>query len=147
MSINKFGIQLVKGDTRRGGAQWNDTCGIFRNYVRENSLCVEGEVFDAKSRKIRRLANSEADSDAVNKLHLDHRFKTINERPSLAHSTIGHVAIAHRAIRHIKLRTVRLDTLQLRTVCLHTFRLRTVQLDTVAFRHNIYFCIICNICV
>lgn len=79
MSINKFGIQLVKGDTKRGGAQWNDTCGIFRNYVRENSLCVEGEVFDAKSRKIRRLANPEADSDAVNKLHLDHCFKTIND--------------------------------------------------------------------
>jgi len=62
MSTNKFGIQLVNGDTRR-----------------ENSLCVEGEVFDAKSRKIRRLADPKDDSDAVNKLHLDHRFKIISE--------------------------------------------------------------------
>jgi len=75
MSINKFGIQLVKGDTKR--AQWCD--GAFRNYVRENSICVQGDVFDAKSRKIRRLANPEADSDAVNKQHLDDRFKTISD--------------------------------------------------------------------
>ena len=75
MSINKFGIQLVKGDAKRGEARWNDTG--FRNYVRENSLCVDttGEVFDAKSRKIRRLASPETDGDAVNKLHLDRRFK------------------------------------------------------------------------
>jgi len=77
MSINKFGIQLVKGDTKRRRAQWYD--GAFRNYVRENSLCVEGEVFDAKLRKIRRLANSEADSNAINKQHLDDRFKTISD--------------------------------------------------------------------
>jgi len=69
MSINKFRIQFVKGDTKREGAQWCD--GAFRNYVRKISLCVEGEVFDAKSRKTRRLANPEADTDAVNKQHLD----------------------------------------------------------------------------
>lgn len=68
----------MKGDTKRGGARC-DSSGAFKNYVRENSLCVEGEVFDAKSRKIRRLADPEVDSDAVNKLHLDHRFKTISE--------------------------------------------------------------------
>jgi hypothetical protein len=79
MSINKFGIQLVKGDTKRGGARWCDSSGVFKNYVRENSLFVEDEVFDAKSCKIRRLADPEVDSDAVNKLHLDHRFKTISE--------------------------------------------------------------------
>ena len=75
MSINKFGIQLVKGDAKRGEARWSG--GV--NYVRENSLCVDGEVFDAKSRIIRRLASPEIDSDAVNKLHLDHRFKTISD--------------------------------------------------------------------
>ena len=57
------------------------------------------------------------------------------EKPSLAHSTIGHVAIAHRAIRHIKLRTVRLDTVLW----------RTVRLDTVAFGHNTYSCIYASI--
>ena len=77
MSINKFGIQLVKGDAKRGEARWSD--GVFRNYVRENSFCVDGEVFDAKSRIIRRLASPKIDSDAVNKLHLDHRFKTISD--------------------------------------------------------------------
>jgi len=78
MSINKFWIQLVKRDTKRGRAQWCN--GAFKNYVRENSLCVESEVFDAKSRsKIGCLADPEIDSDAVNKLHLDHCFKTISE--------------------------------------------------------------------
>ena len=75
MSINKFGIQLVKGDAKRGEARWSG--GV--NYVRENSLCVDGEVFAAKSRITRRLASPEIDSDAVNKLHLDHRFKTISD--------------------------------------------------------------------
>lgn len=47
------------------------------NFVRDNSLCVNGDVFNTKSRIIRYLANPEKDNDAVNKLHLDHRFKTI----------------------------------------------------------------------
>jgi len=77
MSINKFAIQLVKGNTKGGRSQWCD--GAFRNYVQENSLCVEAEFFDAKSRKIRRLVNPEADNNAVNKQHLDDRFKTISD--------------------------------------------------------------------
>jgi len=56
-----------------------DSSGVFKNYVREKNLCIEGEVFDAKSHKIRRLADLENDSDAVNKLHMYHRFKTISE--------------------------------------------------------------------
>jgi hypothetical protein len=82
MSINKFEIQLVKSDTkrerRRGGTIRAEFLEITYEKIvwkRENS--VEDEVFDVKSRKIRRLADPEVDSDAVNKLHLDHRFQTI----------------------------------------------------------------------
>jgi len=65
MSINKFGLQLGGGSarvTRQSG-------GVSKNYVRENCLCKDGEVFNAKSRVIRHLADPEADTDAVNKLH------------------------------------------------------------------------------
>lgn len=89
MSINKFGIQLAKGDTRRGEARWS---GDFRNYVRDNSICVVGEIFDAKSRKIRRLADPETDSDAVNKRYLDRHLRENRARHEyaveLVHSTI-----------------------------------------------------------
>lgn len=73
MSINKFGIQLVKGDTKR------DAQSNYKNYIRENCLYKNGEVFDAKSCKIIHLASPETDNDAVNKLHLDHRFTIISD--------------------------------------------------------------------
>ena len=79
MSINKFGLQLGGGSdrvTRRGS--WSG--GVSKNYVREHCLCKDGEVFNAKSRVIRHLADPEADTDAVNKLHLDHHLKLMSDR-------------------------------------------------------------------
>lgn len=81
MSINKFGLAATRGGggdgekVRRG--PWSS--GVSKTYIRENCLCADGEVFDAKSRVIRHLASPEADTDAINKLHLEHRFELMND--------------------------------------------------------------------
>jgi hypothetical protein len=62
MPINKFGLTLGGGS--ESYFQWR---GLVRNFVRDNALCVDATDFDAKSRKIRRLALPVDDSDAANK--------------------------------------------------------------------------------
>ena len=57
--------------------QWS---GLLRNYVRDNALCVVATDFDAKSRKIRRVAQPEADTDVVNKLYVDQCVKTLRNQ-------------------------------------------------------------------
>lgn len=52
--------------------------GILRNYVRDNTLCAIASDFDARSRKIRRVAMPEDDSDAVNRLYVERCFKTLS---------------------------------------------------------------------
>lgn len=78
MSINKFGVSLEKsGAARMDYYKWN---GVLRNYMRDNALCVAGADFDAKSRKIRRVAQPTADSDAVNKLYMEKSIKLLREQ-------------------------------------------------------------------
>jgi len=64
MSINKFGLSL--GTSNNLYYQWN---GLLRNYVRDNALCQTTTGFDARSRKIQRVA--QPDTDAVNKRYVD----------------------------------------------------------------------------
>lgn len=52
--------------------QW---CVLVRNYVRENALCRSTTNFDAKSWKIHRVAQPEADTDAVNKRYVEQSIK------------------------------------------------------------------------
>ncbi|XP_071646745.1 uncharacterized protein [Temnothorax longispinosus] len=52
MLINKFGISLGRG----GAEPYYQWSGLIRNYVRDNALCMVATDFDAKSRKIRRIA-------------------------------------------------------------------------------------------
>lgn len=68
MSINKFGISLEKNDSTMMYYQYN---GLIRNYVRANALCMTATDFDAKSRKIQRVAYPEADTDAANKYYVE----------------------------------------------------------------------------
>jgi hypothetical protein len=49
----------------------------MRRCVRRNALCRVATDYDARSRKIRRVALPEADTDAVNKLYLEECFKTL----------------------------------------------------------------------
>jgi len=46
--------------------QWS---GLLRNFVRDNALCVIATDFDAKSRKIRRIALP-VDDDAANRCYV-----------------------------------------------------------------------------
>ena len=49
----------------------------MRSYVREKALCRVATDYDARSRKIRRVAQPVADTDAVNKLYVDQCIKTL----------------------------------------------------------------------
>lgn len=69
MSINKFGVTLRKALDRDDA-----TC---KNYVRQRALYRDGENFDARDRKIVRLAEAKDDTDAVNKVYLDKRMAHI----------------------------------------------------------------------
>ncbi|XP_072761218.1 uncharacterized protein [Anoplolepis gracilipes] len=62
MSINKFGVSL--GTSNNAYYEWNR---LLRTYVRDNALCLTSAGFDARLRKIRRVAQPEDDNDAVNK--------------------------------------------------------------------------------
>ena len=52
----------------------------MRNFVRDNALCRTATDFDARLRKIRRVAQPEADGDAVNKLYVDQFFKMLSNQ-------------------------------------------------------------------
>ena len=52
----------------------------MRSFVREKALCRTATDFDARSRKIRRVAQPETDGDAVNKLYVDRCFKSVTEQ-------------------------------------------------------------------
>jgi len=54
MPIDKFGILFKKSRAE----PYNQCIQLFRNYVRNNALCVVATDFDAKSRKIRRTSDS-----------------------------------------------------------------------------------------
>ena len=75
MSINKFGLTL--GTPSNSYYQWN---GLLRNYVRDNALCQTASGFDARSRKIRRVAQPEADNDAANKQYVETSVKPLRNR-------------------------------------------------------------------
>jgi len=74
MSINKFGKSL--GSSDNSYYQWN---ALLRNYVRDNTLCRTASDFDARSRKIRRVAQPEADTDAANKVYVDKQLRDQQE--------------------------------------------------------------------
>jgi hypothetical protein len=75
MSINKFGLSL--GASNNSYYQWN---ALLRNYVRDNTLCRTASGFDARSRKIQRVARPEADNDAVNKVYVDTSIKQMRDQ-------------------------------------------------------------------
>lgn len=89
MPINKFGISLGRSaaDTYY---QWS---GLFRNYVRDNALCVAATDFDAKSRKIRRVALPVDDGDAVNKRYVQKCIQILNNRQDEIETKINNVQI------------------------------------------------------
>src|SRR5215831_930101 len=76
MPINKFGISLGRSGTEPY-YQWN---GLVRNYVRDNALCIVATDFDARSRKIQRVALPVDDNDAVNKQYVQQNVQILKNR-------------------------------------------------------------------
>jgi len=75
MPINKFG--LFERRNNDDDSHWS---GLVRHYVRNNALCCVATDYDAKSRKIRRVAQPETDTDAVNKLYVEQCLKTVKNQ-------------------------------------------------------------------
>jgi len=76
MLISKFGLSKKKNDDD-SYHRWND---IMKNYVYENVLFPFATDFDARLCKIRHLAQPEVDTDAVNKLYVEQRVKTLTNQ-------------------------------------------------------------------
>jgi len=73
MPINKFGLfERRNNATVNNWYHWN---GLMRNYVHDNALCRVATDYDAKSRKIRHVAQPEADTNAANKLYVEQYLK------------------------------------------------------------------------
>lgn len=78
MPIDKFGLFERRNDATGSSRQlWS---GLLRNYVRENALCRVATDFDARSRKICRVALPVDDNDAANKLYVEQYVKTLTNR-------------------------------------------------------------------
>jgi len=76
MPINKFGTSLGK----IGAEPYYQWSGLLRNFVRDNALCMGATDFDAKSRKIRRVALPVDDDDAANKRYVLQSMKILKDR-------------------------------------------------------------------
>ncbi|XP_070155197.1 tropomyosin-like [Polyergus mexicanus] len=72
MSVSKFGSSLKNRgyDTRTG--RLRPAIESLRNYVRDNALCLSSSIeYDARERKIKRLAQPEEDADATSKSYVE----------------------------------------------------------------------------
>ncbi|KAL6416466.1 hypothetical protein ACFW04_013448 [Cataglyphis niger] len=70
MSVSKFGASLKEHGDDVG--RLRPAIESLRNYVRDNALCASSaDEYDAKERKIRRLASPKEDTDATSKSYVD----------------------------------------------------------------------------
>ncbi|XP_070156726.1 ribonuclease Y-like [Polyergus mexicanus] len=72
MSVSKFGTPLRnRGYDARIG-RLRPAIESLRNYVRDNVLCLSSSIeYDARERKIKRLAQPEEDADATSKSYVE----------------------------------------------------------------------------
>ncbi|XP_070155851.1 myosin heavy chain, clone 203-like [Polyergus mexicanus] len=72
MSVSKFGSPLRnRGYDARTG-RLRPAFESLRNYVRDNALCLSSSIeYDARERKIKRLAQPEEDADATSKSYVE----------------------------------------------------------------------------
>lgn len=68
MSVNKFGGSLNRAHGDKGSIE------VLRSYVRNSALCLNPDHYDAKKRKIVRVAAPNLDTDATNKGYVDGAF-------------------------------------------------------------------------
>jgi len=83
MSVSKFGASLKKRDDGRFAFErLRPSIDSLQNYVHDNVLCSNADIYDARERKIRRLATSEIDSDATNKNYVESALRILREETS-----------------------------------------------------------------
>ncbi|XP_070170687.1 tropomyosin-like [Polyergus mexicanus] len=72
MSVSKFGSPLRnRGYDARTG-RLRPAIESLRNYMRDNALCLSSSIeYDARERKIKRLAQPEEDADATSKSYVE----------------------------------------------------------------------------
>ena len=85
MPINKFGLSLEGG----GSESYYQWCGLLRNYVRDNALYIVAANFDAKSRKVWRVALSMDDADVTNKRYVQQSVQDLKDRLNEIERKIG----------------------------------------------------------
>ena len=76
MPVNKFGASLERSgyaESRRPSVE------SLRGYVRDNALCLNQSDYDARERKIRRVAAPETDTDAANKSYVEVALRNARE--------------------------------------------------------------------
>ena len=76
MPVNKFGMSLTNrsnGDGIDGASavRLRSSIESLRNYTRNNALFMSEDSYDAKERKIRRVAAPEIDDDETNRTYVD----------------------------------------------------------------------------
>jgi len=76
MPINKFGT-LLEGN---GADQFSRYNALIRNYVRDNALCTTAADYDARSRKVKRVAEPTDDGDAANKRYVQQNVNILKDR-------------------------------------------------------------------
>ena len=77
MPLNKFGASLNRGDNC--AAPRRPSLDSIRSYVRDNALCLNQLGYDARERKIRRVASPEIDTDATNKRYVVTSLRDVRE--------------------------------------------------------------------
>ena len=87
MSVNKFGMTSSEriGEEMQIIERTRSAIEGLRNYVRKNTLTLHGEDYDAKDRKIRRVARPDIDTDVANKTYIENALKELrNEMQQLS---------------------------------------------------------------
>src|SRR5436190_1414426 len=77
MPLNKFGASFNRGDNC--AAPRRPSLDSIRSYVRDNALCLNQLGYDARERKIRRVASPEIDTDTTNKRYVVTSLRDVRE--------------------------------------------------------------------
>jgi len=102
MPINKFSIRSEPFGRRNETKSYNQWNGLFRNYVRDNALCVVAVNFDAKSRKIWRVALPIDDGDAANKRYVQQSMQILKDRQDEIEKKIGLLQSANISLNYMQ---------------------------------------------
>jgi hypothetical protein len=81
MSVNLFGMPFTEriGEEVRNLERSRSANDGLRNYVRDNTLALHGEDYDAKNRKIRRVSAPDLDTDVANKMFIENALRDLKK--------------------------------------------------------------------